>query len=120
MTQFTKPDGGIVKLNKIYIQKYWDKIANPEAKGAYNDFPVMRYAEVLLIYAEANAQLSKFPQANTYVNMIRKRAGLPDVNLTSKNEFIEAVLLERRKEFVCEGMRWLIWSGQIQLQVKYR
>src|SRR6218665_2306249 len=36
-----------------YIQKYWDRVAEPRANSSANDFTVIRYAAVLLIYAEA-------------------------------------------------------------------
>ena len=39
----------------------------------------MRYAEVLLNYAEACIGLGQDAEAKTYINMIRKRAGMPDV-----------------------------------------
>jgi len=106
MTQFNKPDGSTVNLDKIYFQKYWDKVADPTAGGSKNDFPVLRYADVLLMDAEANAQMGNFATANTYLNMVRNRANLSDVDITSKDAFISEVLSERRKEFACEGQRW--------------
>lgn len=106
MTQITKPDGSVVKLNKIYFRKYWDEAADPTAGGSKNDFPVIRYSDVLLMYAEASAQLGNAAVANTYLNMVRNRAKLPGVNLASKEELLDAILLERRKEFAAEGQRW--------------
>jgi len=106
MTQFSKPDGSVVKLDKIYFKKYWDAPADPTAGGSKNDFPVLRYADVLLMYAEANAQLGNNAIANTYINLVRTRAKLAGVNLASKTELLDAILLERRKEFACEGQRW--------------
>ncbi len=106
MTQFSKPDGSVVKLDKIYFQKYWDKAADPTAGGSKNDFPVIRYSDVLLMYAEANAQLGDISTANEYLNKVRNRANLSSVSLASKDELLEAILLERRKEFACEGQRW--------------
>ncbi|MDN5217080.1 RagB/SusD family nutrient uptake outer membrane protein [Fulvivirgaceae bacterium BMA12] len=106
MTEFLDDDGVTVQLDKIYIKKYWDEAADPTAGGSSNDFPVIRYAEVLLIYAEAQAELGNFNTANDYLNLVRNRAGLGDVNLTGLAEFKEAVLDERRKEFVAEGIRW--------------
>lgn len=106
MTQINKPDGSVVNLDKIYFKKYWDEAADPTAGGSKNDFPVLRYSDVLLMFAESNAQLGNSEQANTYLNMVRNRAELPSVSLTSKEELLDAILLERRKEFAAEGHRW--------------
>lgn len=106
MTEFLNDSSKVVTLDNIYIKKYWDEAADPTAGGSVNDFPVIRYAEVLLIYAEAQAQLDNFDDANDYLNMVRDRAGLGDVNITDLGTFKEAILEERRKEFVAEGKRW--------------
>ena len=52
-----------------------------------NDLPVIRYAEVLLNYAEAKAELGTLTQEdlNVSINMIRKRAGMPDLNMAAAN-----------------------------------
>lgn len=106
MTEFLNDEGSVVSLDKIYIKKYWDEAADPTAGGSVNDFPVIRYAEVLLIYAEALAALDNFGDANEYLNKVRTRAGLAEVNITNRDAFTEAILEERRKEFVAEGKRW--------------
>lgn len=106
MTEFLNDDGDLVQLDKIYIRKYWDEAADPTAGGSTNDFPVIRYADVLLIYAEAQAELNDFDKANEYLNMVRGRAGLGDVNINDLAAFKDAILSERRKEFVAEGQRW--------------
>ena len=106
MTEFLNDGGDVVTLDNIYIKKYWDEAADPTAGGSVNDFPVIRYADVLLIYSEALAELDNFGDANDYLNMVRNRAGLEDVNITNRDAFKEAILEERRKEFVAEGKRW--------------
>src|SRR5690606_19548358 len=106
MTEFLNDAGDVVTLDNIYIKKYWDEADDPTAGGSVNDFPVIRYAEVLLIYAEAQAELANFDDANDYLNMVRDRAGLDDINITDLESFKEAILEERRKEFVAEGERW--------------
>ena len=52
-----------------------------------NDLPVYRYAEVLLNYAEAKAELGTLTQEDldNSINLIRKRAGMPDLNLATAN-----------------------------------
>lgn len=106
MTEIVADNGDVVRLDRPHIQKYWDSEADPTAGGSSNDFPVIRYAEVLLIYAEAQAALGNLGQANQYLNKIRTRAGLEEANYASPEELKAAILLERRKEFVAEGHRW--------------
>ncbi|MFC4872193.1 RagB/SusD family nutrient uptake outer membrane protein [Negadavirga shengliensis] len=120
MIQFTNEEGAVVSLDKIYFQKYWDREANPNAGGSENDFQVLRYADVLLMYAEALAELGDFTNANNYLNRVRNRAGLPGLTITNIADFKEAVLLERRKEFAVEGHRWfdLVRMGKLQEKVQ--
>ena len=98
-----------------YIRKYWDSTAEPQGNGSANDYPVIRYADVLLMYAEAENELGNSAEAHTYINMVRKRARwdgvverntVPDYVGLSKEAFRAAVLNERRLEFVAEGQRW--------------
>lgn len=106
MTNFMASDGTTINLDKIYIDKYWDKEGDPTARGSFNDFPVLRYSDVLLVYAEAQARLNNFSGANEYLNMVRERAGLDDVDISDMDGFIDVLLSERRKEFVAEAHRW--------------
>ncbi len=96
----------MVTLSNIYIKKYWDEAADPTAGGSTNDFPVIRYPDVLLMYAEAQAELGNFPAANEYLNKVKIRAGLTPVTINAITVFRDAVLDERRKEFIGEGQRW--------------
>lgn len=89
-----------------YVAKYLDPAATGNSNGS-NNFPVIRYADVLLMYAEAlNEQTPNNTEAYNAVNRIRNRAGLP--NLTaglSQSAFRDSVLLERRLELAFEGHR---------------
>ncbi len=74
-----------------------------------NNFVVLRYADVLLMYAEALNEINTGPTETAYdaINEVRDRAGLealPD-DLTY-SEFKDAVFTERRKELVLEGHGW--------------
>ena len=62
-----------------YVRKHCDQ--NVDANFFVNDKPwrLMRYAEVLLNYAEACIGLGQDDEARTYINMIRTRAGMPPV-----------------------------------------
>jgi len=113
-----------------HIWKYWDqdayKPAATTASGA--DFFVMRYSEILLIYAEAFNEANSGPTLEAYdaVNLVRARARngnntvLPDYAGLDHDGFKQAVLNERRHEFVSEGQRWfdLIRTGTLVESVK--
>jgi hypothetical protein len=87
-----------------------------------NDLPVFRYAEVLLIYAEAKAELQQFTQADAdkSINVIRTRVGMPFLTLAGltadpllsgqnpgiTNPIILEVRRERRVELAIEGFRY--------------
>ncbi|MFA9391492.1 MAG: RagB/SusD family nutrient uptake outer membrane protein [Prolixibacteraceae bacterium] len=70
------------------------------------NFPVLRYADVLLMHAEALNELGQTTEAEQVLNQVRKRAGLPAVAGLNQNEFKEKVLHERRMELAFEGQRW--------------
>lgn len=88
-----------------YINKY----NHPHSiEGRPDDnWPLMRYAEVLLSLAEAINELDgPTSEAYSYLNQIRNRAGLNPVSDLSKDEFRECVLHERRIELAFENHRW--------------
>ncbi len=68
---------------------------------------IVRLAEMYLIRAEAAARLGKGEAALADLNVIRKRAGLPELTTTDSNELVDAILRERVIEFAHEGLRWL-------------
>jgi hypothetical protein len=127
VTEVRNRNGSTTQI-RPYIQKYWDRVAEPKANGSFNDFPVIRYADVLLMYAEALNELGNSATAHEYINKVRRRARfngttylnvLPDYVGLSKEQFKTAVLDERRKEFVAEGHRWfdLARTGTLQTLV---
>lgn len=72
------------------------------------NFPVLRYADILLVKAEGLNELGRTDEAEDYINMVRNRAGLDDIAQgLGQEEFKEAVLHERRMELAFEGQRWL-------------
>lgn len=93
----------------------FDDVGCPEHGDGF--FPIIRYADVLLIYAEAANQSDGAPSFEAYeaVNMVRRRAaGLspntPDVTVDlaglSSQDFDRAVLNERNWELAFEANRW--------------
>jgi hypothetical protein len=73
-----------------------------------DNWPVIRYADVLLMLAEAiNEQAGPTPEAYDYLNQVRNRAGLASLDGLDKDSFRNAVLQERRVELAFENHRWL-------------
>ena len=85
------------------------------------DMPVIRSAEVLLLYAEALNNSTAFPNAMAFeaLNAVRLNAGITPLTLSStpdKASFLEAVYKERRLELALECDRWfdIVRTGQMQ------
>ena len=94
--------------------------------ATYTDLPIIRLAEIYLIYAEAKAELEELTQADLdlSLNLVRQRANLPALtietanqkpdpwlagqyyNITGKNRgILLEIMRERRVELACEGLR---------------
>lgn len=81
---------------------------DPGGQGqATSDFPAIRYAEILLIYAEARTQTTGFDgQVQAALNQLRDRCGMPNVPTSlSKEAAVEFIRNERRIELAGEGFR---------------
>ncbi len=94
-----------------HYRKYWDSDRPPESFGDQsnrnsNAIPVMRYAEVLLMIAEADNEANG-PTQDAYdaINEVRDRAGLSPLSGLTKEQFRDAVRLERELELCMEGKR---------------
>ena len=97
--------------------KLWSTSGNPESAGNTGiNFPYMRYTDVLLMYAEAANELSDGPTdaAKAALRQVRQRAFTNSEKIDpyiesmsgSKEDFLKAVLDERKFEFAGENMRW--------------
>ena len=79
---------------------------------APNNWVVFRYADVLLMLAEAIGENS---EAYDLINEVRARAGLAAIDSNTPGSFTEKLLHERRVELAFENHRWAdlfeIWSG---------
>ena len=95
--------------NTKYGSKY------PTSVGA-EDLHAIRFAEVLLIQAEAEARQNKLGEAEATITPLRSRAGLPALGLDTltQQQAIDAILQERRFELAYEGDRWpdLVRTGR--------
>lgn len=88
-----------------YGLKFVDFTVGLSGDGGIN-FTPLRYADVLLMYAEALNESDRTDEAYPYINATRNRAGLDDLSGLSKEEFALALEHERRVEFLSEGQRW--------------
>jgi hypothetical protein len=100
---------GFIYANTVNGKKYLSKYTTP---SPYTDFPiVMRYAEVMLNLAEAKARVSGTVDAQSValLNAVRNRSDatvtFTTASFATSTDLINAILLERRIEFVGEGLR---------------
>ncbi|BDD08315.1 membrane protein [Fulvitalea axinellae] len=97
-----------VRKNWI-IQTTEDQIRKVVSRGLLDDsnWVVYRYADILLMKAEALIQEGSTLKAQQLLNDVRKRAGIEKTLLPSEKHLAEDVLLEERaREFAFEGKRW--------------
>ena len=94
-------------MNKFYDTK------SPTFKTVGNDQILLRYADVLLMYAEALNEIqydaSEGSLALKYLNAVRQRAGISNLTakqLSTQEKFRKGILVERQREFPYEGQRW--------------
>ena len=92
-----------------FTTKYMD-VTNDAIENADANWPFLRFADVLLIYAEAQNELGNASDAVTYLNKVRERsnaAGATIDGLSTIEARRSAILEERAKEFACEAdRRW--------------
>ncbi|MDR2774497.1 MAG: RagB/SusD family nutrient uptake outer membrane protein [Tannerella sp.] len=89
----------------------WRKYVNDrnysDVNNCDNNIIVIRYAEVLLIYAEAKVKAGQVDNSvYAALNKVRARAGMPDITETDPNELFYAIARERRHELSGEGHRF--------------
>jgi hypothetical protein len=117
---FTDSDGVYHQLmpNSNDVQTYTRKYIFVTQSSAYDsgaNWKVYRYADVLLMYAEALNENNKPEQALPYLNMVHERAGLtPIAGGLSQTAMRDSIALERRLELSFEGKRWfdLVRTGK--------
>lgn len=73
-----------------------------------NNWIIQRYADVLLIYAEAlnSGGTPTNGSAEAALNQVRVRAGIPAVSGLAAGALQDSIRVERRREFAFEGQRW--------------
>jgi hypothetical protein len=87
-------------------RKYVDDRNYGDVNNCDNNIIVIRYAEVLLIYAEAKVRAGQVDNSvYAALNKIRERAGMPDITESDPDELFYAIARERRHELAGEGQR---------------
>lgn len=100
------------KTNKrVWFRKFQnDAWKNEEGYRSPNNWRYIRYADVLLMYAEALNATGKTTQAYTYVDQVRQRAGLAKLSVAkpglTQDQFLTQLKHERVTELSGEGVRW--------------
>ncbi|NLR60706.1 RagB/SusD family nutrient uptake outer membrane protein [Chitinophaga polysaccharea] len=97
----------VVTNNVTYYFPTKYKIKDPETTPSERSV-IFRLSEQYLIRSESRASLGNLSGSLSDINIIRNRAGLPSLSLSSKNEILESILHERQVELFTEwGHRWL-------------
>lgn len=124
-TIYTKPGTGTTDQEKLdvyagqgqnasstgyYLRKYFDPTAPEGSIAAGLNIILMRYADVLLMYAEAKNELGEMSEGvwNQTIRPLRERAGFTDVSALSYpagGNLEEIIRRERRCELAIEGLR---------------
>ncbi|MBK9730053.1 MAG: RagB/SusD family nutrient uptake outer membrane protein [Chitinophagaceae bacterium] len=116
---YTDATNTVVKEIECYNQKVWIPGTSTSEQWGHNR-RLIRYAEVLLIAAEALNQSGQPSDALIYLNQVRARARegsntiLPDITEMNKDALNDLILKERRSELAMEGVRFwdLVRTGK--------
>ena len=122
--------GTLYTFPKPIFKKYLDLTNLATPSNVAINFPLIRYADILLSLAEAiNEQGAPTPEAYELINQVRRRAYGKDINTPdptvdlsglTQATFRAAIQEERKKEFVQEGQRWfdLVRWGTLVTEIK--
>ncbi len=92
---------------KTGFRKYLpESYANLKTSSIGNNIPLLRYADVLLMYAETLNELNETSTAIPHINAVRARAGMPAITGSSKTDIINQLEHERVCELAMEGSRF--------------
>ena len=107
--------GGGLNTNKVYWKKYtnWDTQTLEDYNSGIN-FRVVRLADIYLLYAEALNELDKTSEAYTWINKVRTRSGLSNLENSTvfagigndKEKMRMQIRHERSSELAGENWRW--------------
>lgn len=115
------PNGGTIQNNKGWVSYLYRKfVVEYDLDGAISnrlhtpfEFPLIRYADVLLMLSEAYNEMGQLDKAVVEFNKVRARVDMPGLNsgpewmaITSQEQMRERIRKERAIELVCEGHRF--------------
>lgn len=113
---YVAPSGTLSPFFQKFVNLDWldEGMITANAGRLEYTVPLLRLAEMYLIAAEAENEINGPGNAYTYINMIRWRArvnkldpsNVPDLTGLSKDQFRDAVLMERKWELYLEGSTW--------------
>lgn len=107
--------GKTVPAFPVVPRMYWNKKVYPEPsmqaytgrrQNSWLNHVIIRYADVLLMAAEAANETGAIAKATDYVNQIRNRAGLGNTTATTQVAMRAAIKQERKVELAMEGERF--------------
>jgi hypothetical protein len=97
-------------INQAYFRKF---LTDQQLQDGGQDWPILRYSDILLMYAEVLTEENNLSGAIDQLNLVRERAfvSLPDKlydlsMVSNKSEMSDIILNERQIEFACENHRW--------------
>ncbi len=104
-----------IEFYRPHVKKFREKTPNNNSHRTGLDHSIIRYADVLLMYAEVLNELND-SRCYNYINIVRNRAGLEDLPQMSQTAFREHIMLERAWELCFEGdrkfdlVRWGVYT----------
>ena len=109
--EFIVPTAQTPRITLKYLEDGYNFDITNNGKA---NWKVIRYADVLLMLAEALNENGKTTEALAYLNQVRSRAGVSEYSGLSQSETREMIYLERRFELYLEGHRWfdLVRTGR--------
>lgn len=104
------PEDARSLLTSINVAKHKILTKFRTTTAPFSDYiPVIRYAEVMLNYAEAAAQTGDLDQAKKLLTSVRQRSNpnyqFADADVDTKDKLLQTIITERRIEFLGEGIR---------------
>ena len=119
--RFGNPSGHTGYYNRKYLPRKGDLNNGDQNLTNPNNYRAIRFADVLLMAAEAHAKRSAPDNATAvdYLNRVRNRAKLPNTTASGGQGLIDAIYQDRRVELVGEGHRFfdLVRTGRAAQEI---
>lgn len=118
----TKNDPIVISDQSAYVKKFVSPVS--VRYDGENDWPILRHADVLLMYAEVLNETDGPATGLPYLNEVRRRAGLAAIDASEvsvRHSFREKLEKERRLELAFENQRWfdlLRWGKAVEVTNK--